>query len=156
MVGCFLCISLYCFLQRRPSIDISALSFFVSLRTLFAENEFDSRSYAVSLLWCLAFLCWQLGPWFFVDFIVSAMHRKTTIIRAGYRCIFLTRFPWFQKSSILSRGDEKTNTLPPHFLNTWTSAFLCSSHIPGMHLAASTRAFFGTIATLETSSFAFF
>ena len=46
------CILLYRFLQRRHSIGISASSFYVSLKTLSAENQFEPGSYAVSLLWC--------------------------------------------------------------------------------------------------------
>ena len=46
---------------------------FVSLRTPSAENQLEPGSYAVLLLWCRAFLCWQLRPRFFVDLTVSAM-----------------------------------------------------------------------------------
>ena len=73
VVGCFPCILLHRFLQKRPSIEISASSFLRSLKTISAENLLESGSYAMSLLWCCAFLCWQLRPRFFVGLFASAM-----------------------------------------------------------------------------------
>ena len=52
VVGCFLCILLYRFLQRRASIEFSVRIIFVSLRKFFLQNQFEPRSYAVLLLWC--------------------------------------------------------------------------------------------------------
>ena len=55
VVGCFPCILPYRFLQRSPGDLLSSFLprvIFVSLRTLYAENQFEPGSYAVLLLWC--------------------------------------------------------------------------------------------------------
>ena len=128
----------------------------------FSDNSFcrkliRARILRRVLLWCWAFLCWQLRPRFFVNLFVSALTPLSNENTGWPTMPFSGSFKQYLldfENRLYRREATRLGRRYRRISDYFEIVCLCFPRIPRVRLAVLMRAFTSTTAVLETRLFA--